>query len=126
MPARSGSSASSCGRDLRKRFGKVNTAALLALCSLNPKQRAALLRSADNSLVKTICECALNTVRGNVDLSQGEKRRLKKHKQLLRKLASTRGGLKSKKKIIVQQGSGLLPMLIAPILGSLLSSWLSN
>lgn len=76
--------------------------------------------------MKTICECALNTVRGNVDLTKTEKRRLKKHKQLLRRLASDRGGLKSKRRIIIQHGSGFLPMLIAPILGSLFSRWFGN
>lgn len=105
----------------RRRFGKENTASLQALCKLSPEQRLTLLRSAKNSLVKSICECALNTVHGNVVLTQKEKARLSRHKQLLRKLASSKGSLKSKKQILVQSGSGFLPMLIAPVLGTLFS-----
>lgn len=107
------------GAEARRRFGSANTLTLKALCSLKPQQRLALLRTADNTLVKNICECALNTVRGNVILTRQEKARLAKHKHLLRKLSASKGSWKSKKKLLVQNGSGFLPMLIAPILGTL-------
>lgn len=105
----------------RKSIGR-QASALQALCKLNKSQRLALLRSADNDLVRSICECAFNTLKGSVTLKRTEKTRLAKHRKVLRRLASKRGSWKSKKRILVQQGGGFLPMLLAPILGTLLSN----
>lgn len=107
-------------------FGKTTTLALHALHKLNPAQRLALLRTADDSLVKSICECALNTLEGNVALSRGQKSRLGRHRQTLRRLACNRGSWKTKKRIIVQRGNGFLTLLLAPILGTLVSSLISK
>lgn len=107
-------------------FGKTNALALHALHKLNPTQRRALLRTADDSLVRDICECALNTLEGNVVLSRAHKSRLARHRHTLRKLACKRGSWKSKKKILVQRGDGFLGLLLAPILGGLASALFSK
>ncbi|XP_048514299.1 uncharacterized protein LOC125501746 [Athalia rosae] len=95
-------------------FGSSNTAVLHALCELSGPQRLALLRAADDNLVRNICECALNTLKGNVKLSDRQKSRLGRHRRILRRLASNRGSWRSKKKLLVQHG-GFLPLLLAPI-----------
>lgn len=110
----------------RAAFGKTNTIALHALHKLTSSQRRALLRTADDSLVRDICECALNTLEGNVPLSKAQKSRLARHKHSLRRLADNRGTWKSKKRILVQRGDGFLGLLLAPILGSLASALFSK
>lgn len=112
-------------RSASKLIGKC-AVALHALCKLNTKQRLALLRTADTPLIRCICECALNTLRGTVALKHCQKSRLVKHKKILRRLASNRGSWKSKKRLIVQRGNGFLPLLLAPLLGSLISSLFSK
>lgn len=107
-------------------FCKTNTIALHALHKLNPAQRKALLRTADNSLIRNICECALNTLEGNVALSRTQKARLVRHKQTLRRLAGNHGSWKTKKRILVQRGNGFLTLLLGPILQTLASSLFST
>ena len=71
----------STGRRRRKRyppFGKKYIALLEALRHSDKYQRLALLRSADEKLIKYICECALNVLKGDVSIKSVEKQKLKK------------------------------------------------
>ena len=101
-------------------FGQKHAAILQALCHLSSEQRIAILKKADPKLVKCICECALNILRGNVTLKQPYKQRLKRYAHILRRLANKNDSWKNKKRLIVQRG-GFLPLLLAPILGTVLS-----
>ena len=80
----------------RPPISKKQAALLHALCHIDGKQRDAVLRSADDKLVKSICECALNVLHGVVQLKDSEKTRLKKHKKILRRLAESRSRSKNK------------------------------
>lgn len=108
------------GSNTRAIFGRKHTAILQALYHLTSEQRIALLQKADLKLVKCICECALNILRGNVPLKQTHKQRLKRYACILRRLANKNNSLKKKKRLIIQRG-GFLPLLLAPILGTVLS-----
>lgn len=105
------------------RFTKKQVAILNALCHANKNQRQALLRTADKSIVTGICEIALNVLKGNIELKDSAKKRLKKHKSILRKLIhvkkNKRNVWKHKKKAILQHGGSFLPLLIAPIISAL-------
>ena len=109
----------------RKPIGDKNAAVLRALCHLDVNQRRAVLKTASPKLIKCICECALNLLRGNVPLKHSEKVKLRRHRHSLRKLAEKKGSWKSKKKFVVQKG-GFLPLLIGPIIGALLSNLFSS
>lgn len=104
---------------------KKLTIGLQAICHLNKEQRQALLRKADPALVRCICECALNVLQGTVTIPQSHKSKLRQHKKILRKLASGRTSLSSKKRLIVQK-AGFLPALLAPILGTLVSTLITR
>ena len=104
---------------------------LNALCHADNRQRAALVQAADKSLVKCICEYALNVLQNRVKINDTQKLRLKKHKKVLRNLietdaatASNRGNReklwKNKRRAIVQSGGSFLPLLLGPLLSSLL------
>lgn len=101
-------------------FGHKQAAILRALYHLNNKQRSAVLQKADLKLVRCICECALNILRGNVPLKHPHKQRLKRYACVLRRLADKNNSWKDKKRLIIQRG-GFLPLLLAPILGTVLS-----
>ena len=97
---------------------------LRALYLLDSEQRLLLLRRANPKLIKCICECALNILLGNVPLKIHEKTRLRKHVDVLRKLADRKRG--NKRKIILQTGrGGFLPTLLLPIVTTVLSSLLT-
>lgn len=101
-------------------FGHKQAAILRALYHLSNKQRSGVLQKADLKLVRCICECALNILRGNVPLKRSHKRRLKRYACVLRRLADKNNSWKDKKRLIIQHG-GFLPLLLAPILGTVLS-----
>lgn len=85
-----------------------------------PALRNALLKNADKQLICSICECVLNILHGNVSLKPKDKKKLSKHRDILRKLAQkSKGGWKSKKRIIQKGGNILIPLL-APIIVNLL------
>jgi len=88
--------------------------------------RKNLLKKATKEHINTVCECAHNTLCGNIPLSSAQKSKLAKHKALLRKLGNRRIALQKKRKLLVQKGGALLPLLIGPILSALLSTVASS
>ena len=111
-------------RSCAKRFSKKHLVLLGALSHCDDGQRTAILRAADKSFVKCICECALNVLQGVVKLRDCEKKQLYKHKTVLRKLINRKSNSenwKTKKRTIVQSGGSFLPALLAPIIGTLIS-----
>ena len=87
--------------------------ALHVLKGTTPKLRKAILLNGDKQLVNSICECVLNVLNGNDKLSSCVKRKLRKHKNILRKVVDKRVPLSGKKKVIVQRRGFLLPLLSA-------------
>ncbi len=87
------------------------------LCKLHRSSssaRAALLKQhCSPEFVKCICECVKNVLVGNVKLTPEHKRKLKRHKRSLRKLALKKTSLKEKKRIV--QSGGFLGALLGPI-----------
>jgi hypothetical protein len=95
---------------------KSNYHALQVLKTADRKLRKVILTNCKGELVKTLSECSLNLLRGNVKLTPCQKRTLRKYRQILRKLADKRVSLSAKKKTIVQRGGFLLPLLGAVLL----------
>ena len=62
---------------------------LQALWYFTREQQCAVLRTADRPLVRLICECCLNVLRGNVRLDTRAKSRLIPYAALLRQLAAS-------------------------------------
>ena len=81
-----------------------------------PTQHKAILKEADDALVKTICECIFNVLKETVPVSKPGKRKLLAHKKSLIALAEKSPPLNKKKKILVQQGGNFLSVLLPPVL----------
>lgn len=108
--------------DAQNRFGTKNAALLQALVYASPKLRRAIIKHADKSLVRLICECSLNVLRGAVPLKESDKKSLKKYRKALRRLIDKRNkSLLKRKKILNQSGGSILPILIAPVISALIS-----
>ena len=73
--------------------------------------RKHLLKKLPLRSVKGICECSLNVLNGNLPISSQQKKKLRKYKVTLRKIANRKESLPKKKKIIIQEG-GFLNILI--------------
>jgi hypothetical protein len=79
-----------------------------------------LILGANKELIDTLCECILNCLNGNVQLSDDDKNKLYKYRNYLRQLLRKRDlSLKKKKGILVQKGSGFLPIILSAVLSLL-------
>ena len=94
---------------------------LRVLKKSNSKQRRAILQAADNQLLKAICECVINVLRGTVKINPKQKTQLKRYKASLRELADKGVPLKKKKKTLVQKGGGFLSIILPTVLQTLAS-----
>ena len=101
---------------------KANYHALQVLKNARPKLRKAIIYNCNKDLLHSISECVLNVLNGNIRVSDCAKRKLKSFKSSLRLLVHKRLPLVSRRRVIIQPGGFLLPLLYAvlPILASLL------
>lgn len=99
---------------MAKRFEK-NLDYLSVLCKCNSKQRSHIINAADQQLIKTICDCAENVLSGNIKINSEQKKRLSRHKSILRELRSKKSWRQKRRKL--SQTGGFLPALLAPLLG---------
>ena len=86
----------------------------------NAKLRKAILEHADPELIRALCECAHNILRGNVQMTPQEKERLRKYQTKLRLLARKNVSVKQKRRHLQQTG-GFLPALLAPLAASVVT-----
>jgi len=101
---------------------------LHVLKDAKPKLRKAIISNCDKELIHTISECALNVLRGNVNLTDCQKKRLRKFKGSLRTVVDKRVPLSRKKRLINQSGGFLIPLISAvlPTLASLIYNLTSS
>jgi len=98
---------------------------LHVLKDAKPQARRALLASADDELIQPIVECAVNTLNGNHKLIIDEKCKLKKYKNRLRALVNPKISFKSERKLLVQKGGFIVPLL-ASVLSGVIGSLIHN
>lgn len=113
-------------KDIVKHIGVKNASILAALLHLNPKQQKTFISTADEDTIVSICECALNILHRNVQLTDLQKKKLYKYREYLRKLSVRKGGVNKRRKVIQSGGGPFLTALLAPILGGLISRYLNN
>lgn len=85
------------------------------------KTKKKILQKCPDTLIKAVCECAINALKGNVPLSKRQKEKLIPFKKAVRKLGDKSIPLHKKRKLLIQKGDGFLSFLI-PTAISVLSS----
>lgn len=108
------------------RRAEQNYGLLKLLAKSSAKQRQAILDAAGKELLKSVCECAYNLLRGNISLSKTQKRKLAAKKKTLRDLTAKKVSLKRKREIILQRGGNLLSVLLPPIIQTLEKIFFNN
>ncbi|GFX47326.1 uncharacterized protein TNCV_4992321 [Trichonephila clavipes] len=83
---------------------------LHVLSSANPQQRNAILKSATNEQIKTLCEICQNVLEGNV--SKAKFRQLCRYKKVIRQLADRNIPIARKRKLLTNQTGGFLPLVL--------------
>ena len=93
------------------------------LRNADPKLRKAMIQNAQPDIIHALVELIVNTVKGNVPLTPIQKRKLSKHKRILRRICMhclkgkkiINGRHKDTRKLVVQSG-GILPLFLLPLL----------
>ena len=96
---------------------KKHAHVLRALMTTSPAVTKAIIRSSDRDLVNTLCECCFNVLKGNVQLTSSQKKKLQRHKNTLRQLSNKKHSLKRKRHLL--QKGGFLGALLGPVIGIL-------
>ena len=91
---------------------------LKALSRAKPRTVKAIIKTIDDDLLKTLCECCLNVLKGNISITPSQKRRLSSYKKHLRKLSKK--GVSRKQRVSLLQTGGLLGALIPAVLSAFL------
>ena len=85
---------------------------------MRPRHRHLFFHVCSNDVVKCLVDIVDNILRGNIALSERERRRLRRKATQLRAFAATTGSLAKKRRYLTQQKGGILPFLI-PLVAAL-------
>ena len=80
--------------------------------------RRILIDIADKGEINAICECVDNLLKGNISISNAQKKRLNKYKKYMRFITQKKASMK-KRKLALKQHGGFLLMLIPAALSVL-------
>jgi hypothetical protein len=111
-----------CQKHISQRLNKYEHI-IKQLSVAKPSKRRKLLEKADCCLIKILCECALNVLKGNISLNKDHIRKLSPHVNTLIKLSKPRNSLNNlhrKQKLLIKKGgflSIILPALVSTLSG---------
>ena len=91
------------------------SAFLRKLYKCSQQERIKQLKAASPAQIKSVCECALNVLNGNVPVHGRLLHTLKPHNSVLKRISYGKGSIQSKRRLLIQKG-GFLPALAAALL----------
>lgn len=100
---------------------KSQLALLQVLKDASPKLQKAIIKNADPEIINAFSEICHNYVCSNIDCSKSHFKKLNKYKATVRKLAAPNKKKEVKRRILLQSGHGFIGVLLAPIIGELVS-----
>ena len=95
---------------------------LQTLMSSKPILRKAIIEHANPDLIHAVTEIVYNMLKGVIELTPDQKRRLSRHKEEFRALINKKLSVKKKRKILNQKGTGAALAALIPIAISLLAN----
>jgi hypothetical protein len=96
------------------------TVKYLSVCDC-PRAYKRVIKAAPDSVIKSICNAAVNVERGDIGLTREQRRLFRAHRKRIAKLTSRDTSIGSKRKVIQSQHGGFpfIPILIGTALGAL-------
>ena len=101
-----------------------NIDVLSYMCRCSAKSRRAIIDTCDKKLIDCISECCLNILKGNIELTDYQKSKLKGYRVALRKMARKSTPV-AEKRSIMQRG-GFAAAVLAPLAMGVLSPVISK
>lgn len=83
------------------------------------KRRSIIFEKAGPCLVRILCECALNTLKGNITLGPKELKRLKKYGKPLVELVKNNKEPYNKARNCLEKTGGFLPVILPAIISAI-------
>ena len=112
-----GKKKSSAPRGARKRGRRIPPSVekakttLMLLANATPNAAKKIIESANRDVIKAISEISLNTLNGVLKLTPSQRLKLKRYKNVMRKISQKKIKMADRRKII-QRGRSLLPLLL--------------
>ena len=101
---------------------KRNCDILKVLAKCKPPMRIAIIKAADDDLLKDITECLLNICKGTIKISPRIHKKLTPYADHTEVVADKSKPItQRRRRVILQKGDGFLPFLLAPVLEHLAS-----
>ena len=97
---------------------------MLEFKKLDPISKKALIME-DEKLTRCVCEVCLNLLKGNIPLYKPQKVKLRRHRNIIKRLARKVKNIKHKKKLLLK-GTGVFLPLLFSVIGPLLSKLVSQ
>jgi len=98
---------------------------LKGLVKCKKSKRNYLIDGATKDNIHSLTEIAHNTLKGNIRYKKSALKTLRKYREHIRKIAKKCCSIKKKKQILQQHG-GFLPLLIEPLLAAVVGGISSN
>lgn len=96
-----------------------NLSLLNIISKSSPKDHKAISQSLKADTIKCLCDCCHNILQGRIRVSPSNKRKLLKHRKILRRLAGKSTAINKKKELLIKQQGGFLHLLIKPVLSAI-------
>lgn len=94
---------------------------LKTLYQCNKAEQKHFLKIARPETINTLCDCIHNILKGKVNLTQDQKRKLSSKKKILRKLTDRKNKVPQRKKLLIQHGGGFLNYILGPVIKTIAS-----
>jgi len=95
------------------------TVKFLEVCK-NKKAACAVLASAPDSVIKSLCDISLNALKNPaVQVGKGRRKLFKQHRSAIAKLADPKVSIAAKRKSLQNGGFPWIPAIIGTVLGAL-------
>ena len=104
----------------RKQKALKSTIKFLSICR-HPAITSQIIKYSPDSVIKLICNAALNAAQGDVSLTRKQKRLLSKYRAFLATLIRKGEPVQKKRKLLLQKGGGIIGLVIPAILSAVLT-----
>ena len=92
--------------------------------SKDPNATAAVLKTAPDPVIKSVCNAAENVLRGNIILTPAQKKQFKLRKNLIVLLRTKGVSISRKRKLLSQKGGAFwIPLLLSTVLSTLANTF---
>lgn len=92
---------------------------LYTLHKADPKFRRIIVKNAPDEVIRAIRDICYNILASNHQVCPRKLKQLKKYKAIIRKISRPQSKVASTRRVLVQHGGGLLPILIGTVLSLL-------